>query len=279
MSTCFSSGEHILLSGRRVLREGSKTRLRLLFWLCRARGESSLSVEQLHVDLTTVAVDLPLFARIFLQLLVLDGVERLFGQDQAPSKCLPKQQVSENSFYFSPLALLCPVDGSFIHHCLYFFYEFSQFRAAIEVAEQPPNKRRRNSSFLVNRWKLTPSFWCLSYLLQPKAQQKTVFSFGVKLGWLCHARNPLDRRAVQKPWNCQLAERRTGRVDVFYQNLPHVRNSKSRFTSTCLPRLRFLCDRRPTSASRMLETCATRATNRVHIDEQPVGETKLRNLT
>ena len=230
---------------------------------------------------TTVAVDLPLFARIFLQLLVLDGVERLFGHDQAPSKCLPPATSEWKSFVFRhSVALLCPVDGSFIHHCLYFFYKFSQFRAAIEVAEQPPNKRRRNSSFLVNRWKLTPSFRCFSYLLQPKAQQKTVFSVAVQLGWLCHARNPLDRRAVQKPWNCcQLAERQTRRVDVFYQNLPHVRNSESRFTSTCPPRSRFLCDRRPTSASRKLEICATRATNKVHIDEQPVGESKKRSLT
>ena len=51
------------------------------------------------------------------------------------------------------------------------------------------------------------------------------------------------------------------RVDVFYQNLPHRRNSESRFISTCLPRSRFLFDRRPTSAN-----CATRATNTVHID-------------
>ena len=65
---------------------------------------------------TTVAVDLPLFARIFLQLLVLDGVERLFEHDQAPSKCLPQQQVSGN-LLFSPLALLCPVDGSFTIVC------------------------------------------------------------------------------------------------------------------------------------------------------------------
>ena len=157
---------------------------------------------------TTVAVELPLFARIFLQLLVLDGVERFFGHDQAPSKCLLQQQVSEN-FCFSPLALLCPVDGSFIHHCLYFFYKFWQFRAAIEVAEQPPNKRRRNSSFLVNRWKLTPSFRCLSYFMQPKVQQKTVFSVAAQLGWLCHARNPLDRRAVQKP--CLSVNSRKGR--------------------------------------------------------------------
>ena len=59
VSACFSTGEHILVSVRRVLREGSRTALRLLFWLCRARGESSLSVERLHV---TFAVDLPLLA-------------------------------------------------------------------------------------------------------------------------------------------------------------------------------------------------------------------------
>ena len=231
----------------------------------------------------TVAVDLPLFARIFLQLLVLDSVERLFGHDKRPLSVPPPPPSNKwvETFCFSPLALLCPVDGSFIHHCLYIFYKFSQFRAAIEVAEQPPNKRRRNSSFLLNRWKLTPSFRRWSYLLQPKAQQKTGFSIAVQLGWLCHARNPLDRRAVQKPWNCQLAEKQTRRVDVFYmyQNLPHVRNSESRFTSTCLPRSRFLCDRRPTSVSRKLEICAARATNKVHIDEQPVGESKKRSLT
>ena len=50
---------------------------------------------------TTLAVDLPLFARIFLQLLVLDGVERLFGHDQAPSKCLPQLQVRGNILFFS----------------------------------------------------------------------------------------------------------------------------------------------------------------------------------
>ena len=55
---------------------------------------------------TTVAVDLPLFARISLQLLVLDGVERLFGHDQAPSKCLPQQQVSGNLLFFATCASL-----------------------------------------------------------------------------------------------------------------------------------------------------------------------------
>ena len=55
---------------------------------------------------TTVAVDLPLFARIFLHLLVLDRVERLFGHDQAPSKRLPQQQVSGNLFFFATCASL-----------------------------------------------------------------------------------------------------------------------------------------------------------------------------
>ena len=56
----------------------------------------------------TVAVDLSLlvFACIFLQLLVLDGVERLFGHDQAPSKCLPQQQVSGNLLFFATCASL-----------------------------------------------------------------------------------------------------------------------------------------------------------------------------
>ena len=48
---------------------------------------------------------------------------------------------------------------------------------------------------------------------------------------------------------------------------------------SCLPSSRVLCDRRPTSASRKLEICATRAANKVHIDEQPVGESKKRSLT
>ena len=69
---------------------------------------------------TTVAVDLRLFARIFIQLLVLDGVERLFWHDQAPSKRLLQQQVSGNLLFFATCAS-CPVDQPFIHRRLYFF--------------------------------------------------------------------------------------------------------------------------------------------------------------
>ena len=73
---------------------------------------------------TTVTFDLPLFTRIFIQLLVLDGVERLFGHDQAPSKRLLQQQVCGNLLFFATYASL-PVDRTFIQRCLYFFYKFS----------------------------------------------------------------------------------------------------------------------------------------------------------
>ena len=227
---------------------------------------------------TTVAVDLPLFARIFLQLLVLDGVERLFGHDQAPPKCLPSNKWVE-IFCFRHLRFLTPsMDGSFTIVCIF----FTNFCSSGSYWSRRAATQQTSSKFLVPR-KSMKAHAILSMLVVLAAAEsstlKKVFSVAVQPGWLCHARNPLDRRAVQKPWNCQLAERQTRRVDVFYQNLPHVRNSESRFTSTCLPRSRFLCDRRSTRASRTLEICATRATNKVHIDEQVVGESKKRSLT
>ena len=99
---------------------------------------------------TTVAVDLPLFARIFIQLLVLDGVERLFGHDQAPSKRVLQQQVSGNLLFFASCASF-PRRWT-VHSPLFVFFStnFRSFPPAIEVAEQPP-KGCRNSSFLVNR--------------------------------------------------------------------------------------------------------------------------------
>ena len=72
------------------------------------------------------------------------------------------------------------------------------------------------------------------------------------------------------------ADTETGRV---LPKSPARKKFRDRFTSTCLPQSRFLCDRRPTSASRKLEICATRATNKVHIDQQQVGESKKRSLT
>ena len=168
---CFSSGEHILVSVRRVLREGSKTGLRLLFWLCRARGESSLSVERLHADLQLSRSTCHCLHAFSFSYLFWTALRDFLNMTKSPLSVSPSNKWVE-TFCFSPLALLCPVDGSFIHHCLYIFYKFSQFRAAIEVAEQPPNKRRRNSSFLVNRWKLTPSFRCLSACCSRKRNRR-----------------------------------------------------------------------------------------------------------
>ena len=122
----FSSGEHILVSVQRVRRERSKTGLRLLFSLCRVRGETSLSLEQLHVDLqlsrsTCHCLHAFSFSYLFLTALrdFLDMTKR--------SLSVSSSNKWVEIFCFSPLALLCPVDGPFIHRCLYFFYKFSQF--------------------------------------------------------------------------------------------------------------------------------------------------------
>ena len=208
--------------------QGSKTGTRLLFWLCRVCGESSLSVEGLHVDLQLSRSTCQCLWASSFSYVLLDGVDRLFGHDQAPSKMSHPATSEWKSFVFRHLRFFPPsMDRSVTIVCI-FSTHFS-----VEVAEQPPNKRRWNSSFLVNRWKLTPSFRCLSTLLPSKAQQKTVFSVAVQLGWPCHARCPLDRHAFEGPWNCQDNKlvgtwRQTRRVDVFCRNLPHARNSESR---------------------------------------------------
>ena len=150
---------------------------------------------------TTVAVDFAQFASIFIQLSVLDDVDRLLRDDQAPCRRPTRQQVSGNLLFFSISASFSyRLDRSFTLVCV-FVPKFRSLRAAIEVAEQPPNKCCRYSSFLGNRWKLARSFRCLSYLLQRTAQWKTVFRVAVQLGWPCPARYPLDRRALQEPWN------------------------------------------------------------------------------
>ena len=153
MSACFSSGEHILVSVRRVLREGSiEDRTASVVLIMSSAWRKFTQRRTTARRSTTVAVDLPLFARIFLQLLVLDGVERLFGHDQAPSKCLPQQQVSGKLLFFATCASL-PIRRRWIVHSplFVFFLQIFAVSAAIEVAEQPHNKRCRNSSFLVYR--------------------------------------------------------------------------------------------------------------------------------
>ena len=73
------------------------------------------------------------------------------------------------------------------------------------------------------------------------------------------------------------ADTESGRV--LPKSLARKKFRESLHLHQCLPRSRFSCDRRPTSASRKLEICATRATNKVYVDEQPVGESKKRSLT
>ena len=87
---------------------------------------------------TTVAVDLPLFARIFLQLLVLDGVERLFGHDQAPSKRLPPATSEWKNFVFCHLRFFAlSMDRSFTIVCI-FSTNFRSFRQRLKSQSSHP---------------------------------------------------------------------------------------------------------------------------------------------
>ena len=78
---------------------------------------------------TAVAIDLPLFARIFIQLRVLDGAERLFGHDQAPSYRLT-QQVSGNLWFFATCTSLPRRSFTVV----VFFYKFTQFSGRCRAA-------------------------------------------------------------------------------------------------------------------------------------------------
>ena len=133
---CFSSGEHILVSVRRVLREGSiEDRTASVVLIMSSAWRRFTQRRTTARRSTTVAVDLPLFARISLQLLVLDGVERLFGHDQAPSKCLPQQQVSGKLLFFATCASL---PRRWIVHSLYFSTNFRSFGQRLKSQSSHP---------------------------------------------------------------------------------------------------------------------------------------------
>ena len=270
-------GTHSGVSAESASR-GIEDRTALFFRLCRARGESSLSVERLHVDLQLSRSTWHCLPAFSFSYLFWTALRDFLDMTKRPLSVSPSNNWVE-IFCFSPLALLCPVDGSFIHHCLYFFYKFSQFRAAIEVAEQPPNKRRRNSSFFViDESSRHPFDACRTCCSRKRNRRPFSASPSNSVDCVTHA-----IRSIVAPFKSHgtvnSRKRRHGEWTCSTKIFPHIRNSESRFASTCLPRSRFLCDRRPTSASPKLEICATRATNKVHIDEQPVGESKKRSLT
>ena len=110
--------------------QGSKTGTRL-FWLCRVCGESSLSVEGLHVDLQLSRSTCQCFQASDDPHSVTCSWTALTGfldMTKRPLKCLTQQPWVE-IFCFSPLALLSSIDGSFSHHCLYLFYTLSLLKS------------------------------------------------------------------------------------------------------------------------------------------------------
>ena len=118
-------GEHILVSVRKVRREGTKTGLRVLVLMISSAWRKFAQRRRTARRSTAVAVDLPLFTRIAIQLRVLDGVERLWGHEQAPSKRLTQQQGSEKLLFLATKAGASSMDCS--SKIVFFWYKFSQF--------------------------------------------------------------------------------------------------------------------------------------------------------
>ena len=178
---------------------------------------------------TAVANDLPLFASIFIHLRVLDGVERLLGHEQAPSKMSHPATSEWKSAGFRHCASL--LRRWIVHSPLFVFFlqisavfgqrlksQSSHPTNGIEI----PHSSETNES---SRHHFGAGRTCCG---QERMRNRRPFSASPSnLVDLVDAHCPLDRRAVQKPWNCQdnkLAGRQTRRVDVFNRNLLHVRN-------------------------------------------------------
>ena len=152
MSACFSSGEDILVSVWRVRREGSKTGTRLLFCLCRVCGESSLSVEGLHVDLQLSRSTCQCFQASSFSYVLLDGIDRLFGHDQAPSEMSHPATSEWKSFVFLHLCFFrwivqSPLFVFFLHIFAVFGQRLkSQSRHPTNVVEIPRSSETDESS-------------------------------------------------------------------------------------------------------------------------------------
>ena len=182
-----------------------------------------------------VAIDLPLFARIFIQLRVLDGAERLFGHDQAPSNRLT-QQVRGN-LGFSPLAILCPVDESFLHGCcfllqVYTVFGQSQSSYLINTNVEIPRSLETDESLH------HPFGACRTCCSRKRNKRPFSASPSNSVDSVMLSTQRSSRRSKALKMSGQETRRKAdtenGRVEQFYQNLPQVRNSESCFTSTCL---------------------------------------------
>ena len=237
--------------GEGVVRHASKTGLRLLFWLCRMWGESVLSAEGLHINLQlsrTTCHYLQAFSFTYVFFFGGGG-----GMTKRPLKCLTQQQVSGNFLVFAT-ALLRSIDGSFIHHCLYLFFNFSEFSGS-EWSRRAATKHT-SSKFLVPR-KLMKAHATLSVFVvlavaksatEDRFQRRrptrlTLSTHAVRSVVTSRRSKALERSGQKSSWEDRPGERTCS------CSLPHVRNSESRFTSTHVLLSRLLCDRRPTSAS------------------------------
>ena len=248
-------GTHSGVSAESASR-GIGDRTALLFWLCRARGESSLSVERLHVhvDLQLSRSTCHCLHAFSFSYLFWTALRDFLDMTKRPLSASPSNKWVE-IFCFSPLALLCPVDGSFIHHCLYFFYKFkfSQFRACSDWSRRAATQQT-SSKFLVARKSMKAQAILSMLVALAAAESATEDRFQRRRPTRLTVSRTRSARSSRRSKAMELSTRGkadadTGRV---LPKSPARKKFRDRFTSTCLPQSRFLCDRRPTSAAQVV---------------------------
>ena len=258
--------------------QGSKTGTRLLFWLCRVCGESSRSVEGLHVDLQLSRSTCQCFQASWPHSVMCSWTALTGFLDMTKR---PHPATSEwKSFVFLHLRSL--VDGSLSHHCLYLFYTFVCWsrRAATQqtslkfLVPRKPMKAHAILSVLVDL-AAAESATCSErpFSASPSNSVDLVMhavrSIVPPLKGLGTVRTINSWEGRHGEWTCSTEVSRT-------QEIQRVASPRHVYLG------RGFCaiGDRPAQVARVRkgQMCNTRATNKVHINQQPVGESKKRGF-
>ena len=129
---------------------------------------------------------------------------------------------------------LYPVDGSFIHHCLYFF---TNFRSWGSDWSRRAATQQTSSKFLVPRKSMKAHAILSMLVVLAAAESATEDRFQRRRPTRLTVSRTQSARSLRRLKAMELSTR--GKADTESERVPpkspHVTNSESRFTFTCLP--------------------------------------------
>ena len=183
---------------------------------------------------TAVAVNVPLFAHISsLSHVFLTALRGFLDMTKHPLIVSPPK----NEWISLVFATCASLPRRCIFHSLFvFFYKFSQSSGS-EWSRRAATQQT-SLKFLVPRKPMKACAIFLVLVEHVATESATTGHFQRwRPAWLRVSRKPLAQSSCRSKalnsHDSKLAARQTQRVDVFDQNLPHVRNSKSRSTYMC----------------------------------------------